>query len=225
MLKVILSLPSDNGTPLEGCNDVNAVPISIERCLIAVERQRSAAVLAHSNAVAFLCDALSRSMGLDAGFVADLRYAARLHDIGKVAIPDAILSKPGPLDASELDVMRQHPKFGFDILNESDDPRVRMAASVALRHHERWDGSGYPDGLVRDAIPLEARIVSVCDVYHALREPRPYKLQLSHVEALSIVLEGSKSGRTLPSNFDPNVLAAFRSHSNLLRDAYERCLG
>lgn len=96
-----------------------------------------------------------------------------------------------------------------------------MSALVALRHHERWDGTGYPDGIKGDAIPLEARIVSVCDVYDALREPRPYKQAWGHEEALNLILEGSKTGRTLPSNFDPEILRAMRKHSQLFRNSYD----
>jgi HD-GYP domain-containing protein (c-di-GMP phosphodiesterase class II) len=160
-------------------------------------------------------------MGFESGHVAKLQFAARLHDIGKVTLSDKILNKSGPLDATEWDAMREHPRLGFDILCRSDDSFVRTAALVALCHHERWDGSGYPDGLAGEEIPPEARIVVVCDVYHALREARPYKSPLGHEQALTIILDGDESGRTRPSHFDPIVYAAFKTHSDLIRNAFE----
>jgi putative two-component system response regulator len=160
-------------------------------------------------------------MAFESGSIARLQFAAGLHDIGKVNLPDSILQKSGPLDATEWDAMREHPKLGFDILCQSDDSCVRTAALVALCHHERWDGSGYPCGLAGEEIPPEARIVGLCDVYHALRETRPYKSSLNHEQALAIILNGDGSGRTRPSHFDPITYAAFRTHSDLMRDAIE----
>lgn len=101
--------------------------------------------------------------------------AAVLHDIGKLAIPDAILKKPGPLTPEEFEIMKTHPVLGGQILASAKDPFLKMAHTVALYHHERWDGKGYPEGLVGDACPLEARIVGVVDVYDALNERRVYK--------------------------------------------------
>jgi putative two-component system response regulator len=198
---------------------VDRVSTSIERCLSAVAETRCANVSAHQDAVGILCGALSRVMNFESGYVTKLQYAARLHDIGKVMLSDDILNKSGPLDATEWDIIRQHPKLGFNILSRFDDPLIRLAALVALCHHERWDGSGYPDGLAGEEIPPEARIVAVCDVYHALREVRPYRSPIGHEQAVSIILDGD--GRTLPSHFDPIVHAAFKGHNDLLRDAFE----
>ncbi|WP_300759094.1 HD domain-containing phosphohydrolase [Janthinobacterium sp.] len=118
---------------------------------------------------------LARAAGWDPGRCAQLKLAAAMHDTGKLGIPQAILRKPAALDEAEWAVMRTHPKIGYDILSRSDAPVFRLAAEVSLRHHEKWDGSGYPDGLRGDAIPLSARIVALADVFDALSMSRPYK--------------------------------------------------
>jgi putative two-component system response regulator len=203
---------------------VEDVAANVERCLTAVEQLRFAALRAHDSGVGLLTGALCRVMGLESGFATKLQYAAGLHDIGKVTLPDVILKKPGNFDAAEWVIMRRHTTLGFDILQGSNDATIKLAAIVALRHHERWDGTGYPDGLAEEAIPRAARIVGICDVYHALREMRPYKPPLSHERAMSIILEGDESGRTQPTHFDPTVLAAFKSCFELIREVYEESL-
>ncbi|MDR3436373.1 HD domain-containing phosphohydrolase [Telmatospirillum sp.] len=104
-----------------------------------------------------------------------LELAAPMHDTGKIGIPDAILKKPGRLTADEWVIMKTHSRIGYDILSKNDAPLFQLAAEIALRHHEKWDGSGYPDGLAGDDIPQSARIVAVADVFDALSMRRPYK--------------------------------------------------
>ncbi len=200
---------------------MDRVSRNVEQCLTAVAEIRCITVCVHADAVGTLSGTLGRAMGLESGYVARLQFAAGLHDIGKAALPENILNKSGPLDAAEWATMREHSNLGFAILSRCDNARIRVAALVALYHHERWDGSGYPDGLGGEEIPPEARIVGVCDVYHALREVRPYKSPLEHEQALSIILDGDESGRTRPSHFDPLVHAAFKVHSDLIRDAFQ----
>lgn len=118
---------------------------------------------------------LAQECGWDAEHCHQLELAAPMHDTGKIGIPPAILRKPGPLDGPEWVVMKTHPQIGFDILSMSAAPVFKLASEVALRHHEKWDGSGYPDGLKGDAIPESARIVALADVYDALSMKRPYK--------------------------------------------------
>jgi putative two-component system response regulator len=101
--------------------------------------------------------------------------AASMHDTGKIGIPDAILKKPGKLSAEEWEIMKQHCVIGYEILNESHAPLFKLAAEIALNHHEKCDGSGYPNGLTQDAIPESARIVAIADVFDALSMRRPYK--------------------------------------------------
>lgn len=118
---------------------------------------------------------LARAVGWSADDAALLELAAPMHDTGKIGIPDAILKKGGALDEDEWAIMREHTRIGYDILSKSRAPVFQLAAEVALRHHERWDGKGYPDGLAGESIPESARIVSVADVFDALTMRRPYK--------------------------------------------------
>lgn len=130
---------------------------------------------AHIWRMAAYSRALAQACGWDAERCKQLELAAPMHDTGKIGIPQAILRKPGELDAQEWEVMKTHPQIGFDILSMSSAPLFKLASEVALRHHEKWDGSGYPDGLKGDAIPESARIVAVADVFDALSMKRPYK--------------------------------------------------
>ncbi|WP_424134067.1 HD-GYP domain-containing protein [Roseomonas chloroacetimidivorans] len=193
---------------------------SARDCLTAVERLRSVRLVEHEKRVGRLCHRVAGLMGFDDGHRERLALAASLHDIGKLAIPDAILEKRGPLDAAERQAMQQHSAFGAEILGQISDPVALLAAEVALRHHERWDGSGYPDGLAREAISREARIVGLCDVYDAIREERPYKPPISHEEAMRLILVGDPGGPTMPGKFDPELLAMLSRHEAVFRAAF-----
>ncbi|MEN3974204.1 HD-GYP domain-containing protein [Emcibacter sp. SYSU 3D8] len=182
---------------------------------------RSVTLRYHDAGVSAVCEALCRGMGLGPDLSARLSYAASLHDIGKIVVPDAIINKPGPLDEAEWAVMRQHPVMGFNILRDSEDITLKVAANAVLYHHECWDGSGYPHGLAGEAIPLEARIVGICDVYHALREARPYRAALQHDHVMGMILEGDGTGRLHAGKFDPEVLAVFRASSDAVREAFD----
>ena len=118
---------------------------------------------------------LAEAVGLSINKCELLQHASPMHDIGKIGIPDSILLKPGKLDSEEWRVMKTHCKIGGEILSGSDSKLLQMAESIACTHHEKWDGSGYPNGLKREDIPLEGRIVAVCDVFDALTSERPYK--------------------------------------------------
>src|SRR5690606_14262337 len=131
-----------------------------------------------------------------------IELAAPLHDLGKIAIPDALLMKPGPLTEDETRLMRRHPEIGHELLSGSQNRFIQISAIIALRHQERFDGSGYPDGLVGEAIPLEARIVAVADVFDALISVRPYKRAWSFDEALAYMSQ--QSGKL----FDPRCVDA-----------------
>ena len=134
-----------------------------------------------------------------------LRSAAPMHDIGKIGIPDSILQKPGRLTASERDVMKTHTTIGYSILDGSKTPALQLAQQIALNHHERWDGNGYPRGIASETIPEAARILSIVDVYDALTHDRVYRPAMSSEEALSLML--AEQGR----QFDPMLLTAFVS--------------
>ncbi|MDT9600863.1 HD-GYP domain-containing protein [Sphingosinicella rhizophila] len=162
--------------------------------------------------------ALSRVLALQMGFgdheVSLIADAAVLHDIGKVFVPTTYMQKPGPLSEREKEVVRQHPIWGYTILSQCSNTTQHLAAIVALQHHENWDGSGYPYGLSGAQISQEARIVSICDVYDALRDDRPYRAGMTHKHALEVITQGD--GRTKPSMFDPAVHEAFLACSSEL---------
>ncbi len=160
----------------------------------------------HILRVSRYAEALAQATGFTRDEARTLGYSAQLHDVGKIHTPSQILRKAGPLDPEETRVMRQHALAGEKIIGAS--PRLVMARRIAGGHHENWDGSGYPRGLAGDAIPREARIVKVVDIYDALRSERPYKPPLSHDEACRIIVRGDE--RIDPRrHFDPSVLQAF----------------
>jgi two-component system, response regulator RpfG len=146
---------------------------------------------------------IANAIGLEHDEAETVELAAPLHDIGKIGIPDHILLKGDKLDAAEWEVMRRHPVIGHEILKGSASKYVRMGALIALGHHEKYDGSGYPNGLVGDHISLCARIVAVADVYDALTSVRPYKSAWPSEQAFEYVT--AQSGR----HFDPRMVEAF----------------
>ena len=162
---------------------------------------------------------------LDSDMISAIVTYSPLHDVGKVSVPDAVLKKSGGLTQEEFEQMKEHTMGGGDLLRQvaeflpGDQRLLSVAIDIAESHHERFDGSGYPNGLSGEAIPISARIVSVADVYDALRSPRPYKRGFSHEEAMDIILNGD--GRTAPEHFDPEVLTAFKEIHTTLRDAYD----
>ena len=141
---------------------------------------------------------------------------APLHELGKIAIPDSVLLKSGPLDADELAVMRRHPLIGLELLSGSRNRYIQLGALIALRHHERYDGSGYPDGLAGEAIPLPARIVATADVFDALLSPRPYKPAWSFDASMAYMRV--QRGRL----FDPRCVDALQRGRERLRVLCER---
>ena len=157
----------------------------------------------HIRRIGLYSEALAKAIGWQGQQVDDIRVAATMHDIGKIGIPDSILRKPGKLLPQEYEIMKTHTEIGAKILEDSDVPLLQMAKEIALCHHERWDGSGYPQGLVREAIPQSARIVAIADVYDALVNDRIYKTAESEEKAVAIM---SKEHRT---SFDPEILGCF----------------
>jgi HD-GYP domain-containing protein (c-di-GMP phosphodiesterase class II) len=174
----------------------------LERLAVAAEL-RDDETGKHCQRVGQLSSRLARSAGQNEAFCETIERAARLHDLGKFAIPDAILLKPGPLNAVERRVMEQHAAIGADLLDMESGLAFQVAAQIARHHHERWDGSGYPAHLSGEAIPLVARIVCIADVYDALTHRRPYKPAWSAESALAYMTE--QAGK----QFDPQLMSLF----------------
>ncbi len=161
---------------------------------------------------------IAEKLGLGEEFVNEIRHYAPLHDIGKILVPSEILNKPGKLTKEEFEVMKKHTLYGEVLLG--DVKMFEMARNIALYHHEKYSGGGYPFGLKGEEIPIEARIVAIVDVYDALRSKRPYKEAFSHEKTLKIILEGD--GRTKPEDFDPNILEVFRKYGDEIKKLWEK---
>jgi HD-GYP domain-containing protein (c-di-GMP phosphodiesterase class II) len=155
----------------------------------------------HSRRVAAWTLLLVQRLGMPEDQWLDAELGGLLHDIGKIGIPDAILRKPGKLDAEEWVAMRRHPELGCTIL--AGIPALRGAYEIVRSHHERWDGAGYPDGLAGDAIPLRARVFAMVDTYDAVTCDRPYRKGRSHAEAVALI-----QGET-GTQFDPRMVQVF----------------
>jgi putative two-component system response regulator len=151
-------------------------------------------------------------MKIDADFIENIGFLASMHDVGKIGVPDDILNKEGPLSDWEWTIMREHTKNGAFILSTYPDP---MAKEIALSHHEKWNGSGYPFRLEGDMIPLSARIVAIADVYDALRMERSYKPALNHDITVQKMIEGKGS------HFDPSLIEIFRCIAQDFLEIYE----
>jgi len=168
--------------------------------LAAAVEAKDAVTSRHLHAVSRL--AMDLGALVDSGLLMseDFLFGCLVHDVGKIGVPEGILSKPGPLDEDEWRVMRLHPATGVNVLAPLG--RTGMVTDIVLHHHERWDGDGYPDGLTGDAIPLPARVFAVCDALEAMTSPRPYRGPLAPEEAFArVVAEGGRQ-------FDPRVVAA-----------------
>jgi len=161
----------------------------------------------HVRRIGEYCRLLALEMRMPDDFVVAIHLSSPMHDVGKIGIPDRILLKPSQLASEEWAIMKTHSLLGFRILAPGRSQYALMGAEIALNHHERWDGSGYPNGRKGEDIPLSARIMQICDVYDALRSRRPYKAPSSHEETVKIIRDGD--GRTHPGHFDPAVLACF----------------
>lgn len=188
---------------LVAADEVRDTRLRIIQCLGAAAEYRDNETGMHIIRISHFARCLARAVGYSEAEADDLLHAAPMHDVGKIGIPDAILLKPGKLTDDEWRIMRQHPAIGAQIIGDHPSRLLRMAATIALRHHEKWDGSGYPDGLAGEAIPHEARIVALVDVFDALTSVRPYKRAWPVDEALAYIRE--QSGR----HFDPVLVEAF----------------
>jgi len=161
---------------------------------------------------------MAAQYGLDTATAEILFRTAPMHDIGKVGIADSILMKPGKLNEAEWEIMKYHTVFGAEIIGQHQNRLLVTAREIALHHHERWDGSGYPSGLKEETIPLSARIVSVCDVYDALVSKRHYKKAWKHEDAAQYI--SAQGG----SQFDPALVNVFQAVYPQIRKAYDESI-
>jgi putative two-component system response regulator len=187
--------------------------------LTSVAEFRDTDTRAHISRIGLYASEIAESLKMSIEFMDSITYGCTLHDIGKIGIPDNVLLKPGPLTAEEFEVMKSHTTIGHNILAGSSHPVLEMASSIALNHHERWDGTGYPRQLKGDDIPVDGRISIVCDQYDALMSPRPYKPSLGHEETVRVITEGD--GRTMPGHFDPEILDIFKKIEPVFKQIFD----
>ncbi len=188
---------------LVSVEEVVQTRLEIVRCLGKAAEYKDNETGAHVLRMSHYSRIVALALGLSDAHADLLLHAAPMHDIGKIGIPDSILCKPGRLTEQEWEIMRQHTVIGAQILGNHPSGLLRLAATIALCHHEKWDGSGYPRGLAGEDIPLEARIVAIADVFDALTSVRPYKRAWSVDDAVELIR--SESG----GHFDPRVVEAF----------------
>lgn len=175
---------------------------------------------AHVQRISYYSRELAMLLGMDDVFIDEIFVASPMHDVGKIGVADHILLKPGGFLPDEWSAMKNHAVMGAKILGNSQSRYLKMAADIALNHHERWDGSGYPQGKRGEDIPLAARIMNICDIYDALRSKRPYKPAFDHAKTMEIIASGD--GRTMPGHFDPLILSTFTKNHERFRDIFER---
>ncbi|MHB8694453.1 MAG: HD-GYP domain-containing protein, partial [Solirubrobacteraceae bacterium] len=196
-------LSSEHAAAGDDAGDAAPQQDAIEALAVALlERDRYTGE--HSEAVISMSGAVARNLGCSAIEIERVKSAALLHDIGKVAIPDEILNKPGPLTDDEWKLMKEHPVIGERILRVL--PGLGTVARIVRHEHERWDGGGYPDGLKHNEIPLGSRIIIAADTYHAITSDRPYRPAAPHAAAVA------ELSRCSGTQFDPDVTAALIGH-------------
>lgn len=176
---------------------------AIAMTLLTAAGHRDHETAAHVRRIGLYAEVMAKSLNWDPSEVADIRIAAPMHDIGKIGIPDRILLKPGKLDEQEFEIMKTHAAIGADMLGGTDIPLLKMASDIALCHHERWDGTGYPRALAGKDIPQSARIVTIVDVYDALVHKRVYKEASSEQSALKLM------SQMVGKHFDPELFKVF----------------
>jgi putative nucleotidyltransferase with HDIG domain len=190
---------------LAGHRDVDSLRADTLRRLALAAEYRDDNTPEHTERVGALAARLASGLGLDDREVGLVRRGAPLHDLGKIAIPDSILLKPGRLEPEEYEVVKTHAVLGARVLDNGGSPLLETAAQIARSHHERWDGEGYPDGLAGADIPIAGRVVHVADVFDVLVHERPYRESFTWEQAADEIRAGAGS------QFDPDVVRAFEA--------------
>jgi len=206
-IRIHLALQNQNRTleqkVRERTRDLEEKRLDVVRKLGRAAEYRDNETGLHVVRMSYYSRTLAASLGLKEAELDRLLQAAPMHDVGKIGIPDSILQKPGKLDEAEWVILRKHPEIGAHILDSPDDPLLQDAGLIALNHHEKWDGTGYPNRLAGEEIPLFARIVALADVFDALTTARPYKRAWPVPDAISYIR--GESG----IHFDPRLLPRF----------------
>jgi response regulator RpfG family c-di-GMP phosphodiesterase len=187
------------------------------RALASAVEARDAYTGRHAERVAAYGLELAAAAGMSLSAEPQIEFGFLLHDVGKVAVPDAILFKPGPLTTAERGIVEQHPVTGFEIVRDIEF--LGAARDVIRSHHERWDGRGYPDRMAGDEIPLSARVFAVADTLDALTTNRPYRRASSFAKARSIIVKESGT------HFDPEIIAAFETLPDAILEQIKRAVG
>lgn len=170
----------------------------------------------HLTKMSYFCNILAKTAGLNSTKSTLLFHATPMHDVGKIGISETILQKPGKLSSNEFEIMKTHSFIGAKLLSGNDSPLLKMARTIALTHHERWDGTGYPNGLSREKIPLSGRIAAICDVFDALVSQRPYK----NAWPLDTAFAEIKKGRG--THFDPHLVDLFLDNKAQFKNIHSR---
>jgi putative two-component system response regulator len=187
--------------------------------LTTVAEYKDEASASHIKRVGLCCAHIAKQLGWSDEKVETIKYSSPMHDIGKIAIPSDILLKPGALTREELALVKTHTTIGGKILHGSKSEFLKMAEQIAITHHERWDGTGYPAGIRGEEIPFEGRITAFADQYDALRSIRPYKPPYDYIMAYRIMVEGNE--RIRPDHFDPQLIQIFKDTSKAFEKIYE----
>ena len=201
---------------------LNAAHVDALSCVHAAHSATDARTADHEHTVGLLAKHLAAHMGSSPEEAEAIGLAARLHDVGKMSIPPAILHKSGVLTPDQQVIMQGHALAGAKILQTAKFPLMRLASQIALEHHEHADGSGYPYGLRNNQTSMASRIVSLCDVYDALRRERAYKPGMTHEEVCDALAKGK--GRITPDLFDDRVLRAFLDNQKQLAEIFNQSM-
>ncbi|HAU1037917.1 TPA: HD domain-containing protein [Legionella pneumophila] len=181
---------------------------ALRTMLHGIEHYHDSSIISHEENTGKMMNCLASALGYNKKYCLDLEQTGNIHDIGKLALPSQILEKPSKLNGFEREILEMHPTIGSKMLDKIDHPLAKLAASINLHHHEAYDGTGYPHGIKKDQIPIEARICSLCDVYDAIRAHRPYHEGIAtHKTVVLQIL--SKKTNGLFHKFDPSILEVF----------------